>query len=403
MIDTSTIDIESFDAYADGPPHEVFAQLRREAPVFRHEGKNDGDVSWFWAITRHADVVAVSRQFQNYSAARSGVLMMAERPDMELGRMLIDTDPPEHTRLRTLVNRGFTPSAIKLMTEHYVDVTHQIVDEALATGDVEFVTAVAAELPLIAIAEMLGVPPADRHKVFDWSNRMIGSNDSDLSGGQEDAAAASTELYMYAQELAIARRANPKKDIISILVAAEDGDQLSDHEFNLFVLLLSVAGNETTRNAISHGMKAFCDNPEQWDILRADPSLVDTAVEEILRWASPVNMFRRTATCDIELHGTTIRENDAVVMFYPSANRDEAVFERPMEFDVTRSPNPHITFGGGGPHFCLGSNLARLEMRVLFTELVAKVARIEQIGEQTRMRGSFVNGIKSLPVRLVPA
>lgn len=403
MIDTSAIDIESFDAYTDGPPHELYALCRREAPVFRHEGRNEGEVPWFWAITRHADVVSVSRQFQNYSAARRGVLMMDERPDMEVARMLIDTDPPEHTRLRTLVNRGFTPSAIKLMTDHYIDVTHRIVDEALDEGSVEFVTKVAAELPLIAIAEMLGVPAEDRHKVFDWSNRMIGSNDSELSGGAADAEAASMELYMYAQELAVARRASPQKDIISILVAAEDGDQLSDHEFNLFVLLLSVAGNETTRNAISHGMKAFIDFPEQWDVLRANPDLVDTAVEEILRWAAPVNMFRRTATCDLELHGQAIRENDAVVMFYPSANRDEAVFDRPMEFDVTRSPNPHITFGGGGPHFCLGSNLARLEMRVLFAELVRKVARIEQMGEMTRMRGNFVNGIKQLPVRLVPA
>ncbi len=402
-IDTSAVDLHSFDAYENGPDHELFARLRDEAPVFRHEGKNPGEVPWFWAIMRHADIVSVSRQFQTYSAAKRGVLMNEDRPDMELARMLIDTDPPEHTRLRTLVNRGFTPSAIKLMSDHYVDVTRQIVAEALETPEVEFVSNVAAELPLIAIAEMLGVPVEDRRKVFDWSNQMVGANDPDYAAGPDGGQAAMTELYMYFNALGADRRANPRNDIVSILMAAEDGDQLTDHEFNLFTLLLSVAGSETTRNAISHGVQAFIDFPDQWQLLRSDPSLVDSAVEEILRWATPVNMFRRTATGPVELHGVTINEDEPVVMIYPSGNRDDRVFENPMTFDITRTPNPHITFGGGGPHFCLGSNLARLEMRALFAELADKVETIEPTQPMRRMRSSFLNAIKSLHVSLTPA
>ena len=402
-IDTSLVDIQSHGVYVDGPPHDTFAVLRREAPIFRHEGKNPGDTPWFWAITRHADIVAVSRQFQTYSAARKGVTMFEDRADMEVARMLIDTDPPEHTRLRGLVNRGFTPRAIKMLADHYVDVTKRLVDEAIEEGEVDFVTKVAAELPLIAIAEMMGLPMEDRHKVFDWSNRMIATSDSDYSSGMEDATAAAGERYMYAQELAADRRANPRDDIISILVGAEDGDQLSEHEFNLFVLLLSVAGSETTRNGISHGVLSLMEHPAEWARLRADPSLVDSAVEEILRWATPVNLFRRTATCDVELHGQHIAENESVVIFYASGNRDEDVFDRPDTFDITRSPNPHLTFGGGGPHFCLGSNLARLEMRAVFDELARRCDHIEQTGEVHRLRSSFINGIKTLPVRLVPA
>jgi cholest-4-en-3-one 26-monooxygenase len=304
--------------------------------------------------------------------------------------------------MRGLVNRGFTPRAIKLMSDNYIAVTEQLVAEAIEEGQVEFVTKVAAELPLIAIAQMMGIPVEDRSRVFDWSNRMIGQNDADYSGGLDDAAAAAIELYGYAQELADDRRAAPRDDIISILVAAEGNDALTEHEFNMFVLLLAVAGNETTRNAISHGVNALIEHPDQWELLRDNPSLVDSAVEEILRWSTPVNVFRRTATCDVELHGETIREGDSVAMFYASANRDERVFADPDRFDITRDPNPHVTFGGGGPHFCLGANLARLEMRTLFGELARRCERIEPTGEVTRLRSYFINGIKTLPVNLVP-
>jgi cholest-4-en-3-one 26-monooxygenase len=400
-MDIETIDIQSNDIYVDGPPFEKFAWLRDNAPALRHPGMNDLDVEWFWALTRHADVVEVSRQFQTYSSERNGVLLM-ERDNMEETRLLTDIDPPEHTRMRGLVNRGFTPRAIKLMSDNYIAVTEQLVAEAIEEGRVEFVTKVAAELPLIAIAQMMGIPVEDRSRVFDWSNRMIGQNDADYSGGLDDAAAAAIELYGYAQELADDRRAAPRDDIISILVAAEGNDALTEHEFNMFVLLLAVAGNETTRNAISHGVNALIEHPDQWELLRDNPSLVDSAVEEILRWSTPVNVFRRTATCDVELHGETIREGDSVAMFYASANRDERVFADPDRFDITRDPNPHVTFGGGGPHFCLGANLARLEMRTLFGELARRCERIEPTGEVTRLRSYFINGIKTLPVNLVP-
>ena len=398
------VDVQSNDVYLNGPPVEQFNFLRSEAPVFRHPGKNDNEIEWFWALTRHDDITLVSRQWQNFTATE-GVTMIGSRPDMELARMMLEMDPPDHTRVRGLVNRGFTPRAIKLLADHYIEVTKRLVAEAIEesqqNGHIDFVTKVAAELPLIAIAEMLGIPVDDRGKVFDWSNRMIGMTDPDYSGGPEDATEAAAEMYVFAQEIAADRRANPQEDIISILVSAEDGDALDEHEFNIFVLLLAVAGNETTRNAISHGVIALIEHPDEWDKLKADPTLVDSAVEEICRWATPVNAFRRVAQSDITLHGTEIKEGDDVVMYYVAANHDPEVFENPEVFDITRSPNPHLAFGGGGPHFCLGANLARLEMRALFAELVEKCDRIELAGEITRLRSSFINGVKTLPVRLV--
>ncbi len=401
-----TLDVISNDAYREGPPHDLLTLMRHDAPVIRHRGIEPGSPPWFWAITRHADVVEVSRQFQVYSSARKGALMNQERPDLELARMMIDQDPPEHTRLRNLVNRGFTPKAVRMLEDHFREVAERLVREALDAcaggGEIDFVDRVSAELPLIAIAELLGVPAEDRRKVFDWSNRMIGATDPDMSGGIDDATNASMELYLYANQLAAERRAEPRNDLISALVSAEGHDQLSEHEFDLFVLLLSVAGNETTRNGISHGVLALIDHPDAFDELRADPSLIPDAVEEMLRWATPVNHFVRTATCDVELHGVTIHEGDAVCMLYVSANRDEDVFDRPFTFDIHRHPNPHVTFGGGGPHFCLGFNLAKMEMRVLFEQLTSQVGRVELAGDVPRLRSSFVHGIKKLPVRLTP-
>ena len=264
-----TLDIASNDAYSGGPMHDVYTVMRREAPILKARGIEPGFPEWFWAISRHADVVTVSRQFQTYSSAKKGSLMYEDRPDLDIARLMIDQDPPEHTRLRTQVNRGFTPRAMRLMEDHYREVSQQIVADAVEQGDVEFVTKVSAELPLIAIAEMLGVPVEDRHKVFDWSNRMIGSQDPDYGGGPEDSATASAELYMYFNALAAEKRLTPRNDIITILLGLDpDGnelptDRISDHEFDLFMLLLTVAGNETTRNGISHGLLALIDHPER--------------------------------------------------------------------------------------------------------------------------------------------
>jgi cholest-4-en-3-one 26-monooxygenase len=261
---------------------------------------------------------------------------------------------------------------------------------------------VAAELPLEVIAELLGVPREDRHKLFDWSNRMVGSEDPEYQVSEEHVTQAQIEMFMYAQELATQRRAEPRDDIVSTLLAAEiDGDELTDMDFNLFFMLLSVAGNETTRNAIAHGMNAFLEHPDQWDLLVADPDArIAGAVEEILRWASPVLFFRRNATRDVVLGGETIRKGDKISLWYVSANRDEAIFDEPFRFDITRDPNPHIAFGGGGPHFCLGAQLARLEIRVLFEELARRTPKLEALGAPERLRSNFIGGIKHLPVRL---
>jgi cholest-4-en-3-one 26-monooxygenase len=276
-----------------------------------------------------------------------------------------------------------------------------LIDAVIEKGQCDFVVDVAAELPLQVIAELIGVPMEDRHKIFDWSNRMIGSEDPEYLVSADKVQEAQVEMFMYANQLAAERRKEPRDDIVTTLLNAEiDGDKLSEMDFNLFFLLLAVAGNETTRNAIAHGMHAFLQNPDQYELLVDDPSLVDSATEEILRWASPVMYFRRNVTADVELRGEQIKAGDKVAIYYISANRDEEIFDEPFTFDVRRDPNPHIAFGGGGPHFCLGANLARMEIRVLFEELVQRVPKVDALGDAERLRSNFIAGIKHLPVEL---
>jgi len=316
-------------------------------------------------------------------------------------------DPPGHTRYRKLVNRGFTPRMIAALEPHVRDLTVHIIEDVFAKdgGDCDFVVDVAAELPLEVIAELLGVPREDRFKLFDWSNRMVGSEDPEYQVSDDHVTEAQVEMFMYAQQLAEQRRAEPREDIVTTLLNAEvDGDTLTEMDFNLFFMLLSVAGNETTRNAIAHGMNAFLENPDQWDLLVSDPAAhIHGATEEILRWASPVLFFRRNARQDFEVRGQVIKAGEKISLWYISANRDEDVFTAPFTFDITRDPNPHIAFGGGGPHFCLGAQLARLEIRLLFEELAARVPRLEARGEPERLRSNFIGGIKHLPMRLRPA
>ena len=396
------------DRFREGIPHEWFTWLRHNAPVSHHpEPEGPG----FWAITKHADIVTCNRDAQTFSSDqdRGGVVMLEEREPSEMeqsgGKLMLMMDPPDHTRYRKLVNRGFTPRMIGLLEPHVRDLTRRIVDDALAKRDVDFVVDVAAELPLEIIAELIGVPQRDRHKIFEWSNRMVGSEDPEYSVSEEEVNDALVEMFLYAQKLADEHRDSPQDDIISRLLESDiDGDHLSDMDFNLFFLLLAVAGNETTRNAISHGLNAFLENPDQWDALVEDPEgRMDGAVEEVLRWASPVLFFRRNATRDFDLHGHEIREGDKIALWYISANRDEDVFDDPFRFDIERSPNPHIAFGGGGPHFCLGSQLARLEIRALFDELARRVPRLHQRAEPEFLRSNFIGGIKHLGVRLEEA
>jgi cholest-4-en-3-one 26-monooxygenase len=293
---------------------------------------------------------------------------------------------------------------VKQLDDAMRDRATRIVDAICEKGECDFVSDVAAELPLQVISDILGVPQEDRFRVFDWSNRMIGADDPEYAQSEDNPLEAAMELYAYAHNLAAERKQNAQDDIVSILLNAEvEGHTLTETEFDMFFLLLSVAGNETTRNALAHGMLALIEHPDQRQKLVDDLSLMPSAVEEILRWGTPVMCFRRTATQDTEVNGNHIKAGDKVVIWYISANRDETVFDDPYAFDITRSPNPHISFGGGGPHFCLGANLARMEMNVMFEELFRRLPDIELNGPVERLKSHFINGIKHLPVKFTPA
>jgi cholest-4-en-3-one 26-monooxygenase len=390
--------------FVPGVPHEMFEVLRREAPVWFHPGTDE--VEGFWCIVKYADLVELSRDPGHASSALGGITLHdASDEDLELQRqMMLMMDPPKHTKVRKLVNKGFTPRMIGQLEEHIRDVTKSIVDGVAKRGECDFVVDVAAELPLQVIVEMMGVPDEDRHKIFDWSNRLIGSEDPEYNVSRDEAIGAATEMFMYSTELAAAKRKTPGEDIISTLLQAEvEGNQLTDTEFNLFFQLLSVAGNETTRNLISNGMNFLFEHPDQREKLAADRSLLPSAIDEMLRYASPVMYMRRTAPEDFELRGQTIRAGDKLALWYISANRDEDVFDDPNRFEITRSPNDYVAFGGGGPHFCLGANLAKLEIRVMFDEILDRLPDIELAGDVQRLRSNFINGIKHMPVKFTPA
>jgi cholest-4-en-3-one 26-monooxygenase len=402
-VNLDDVDLVNPDNYVSGVPYEMFDLLRREAPVHWHtEPFGPG----FWAVTRYADVVKVNQDNLTFSSAR-GSALMTELPPEELAQqrlMMLNMDPPLHTRYRLLVNKGFTPRMVARLEERARVLTNRVLDTVVERGECDFVTEVAAELPLQIIAELMGVPSEDRHKVFDWSNRMIGQVDPEYHASPESAQMAALELYAYSHQLAEEKRADPHEDLMSVLTRVEvDGERLSELELDMFFLLLCVAGNETTRNLISHGQLALIERPAERARLLADPGLLPVAVEEMLRWGSPVMQFRRTATRPVEIGVQPVAEGDKVVIWYTSANRDDSVFDDPYRFDVARSPNPHVAFGGGGPHFCLGANLARMEIRVMFSELLRRMPDIELAGPVQRLRSNFINGIKHLPVRFTPS
>jgi cholest-4-en-3-one 26-monooxygenase len=375
--------------------------------VYWHE---EADGPGFWAVTRHEDCVTVNRDAQRFSSYRKGTFLW-ETPEDQLEQqrlMMVTMDPPLHTRYRRLVNKGFTPRMIGELQQSIHGVADEIIDGICESGSADFVIDVAAELPLVVLAELLGVPPEDRSKMFDWSNRMIGREDAEYQGAQavaeENAALAAAELFGYANELYEHKRADPGEDLMSVLTQVElDGERLSELELDLFFMLLAVAGNETTRNLMSGAMVAFSQFPDQWERLRADRTLLPSAVEEMLRFVTPVMNFRRQATEDVELGGEKIKEGDKVVFFHVSANRDETVFDDPDSFDVGRKPNPHMAFGGGGPHFCLGANLARMEIVVMFEHLLDRLPDIRVDGAVERLQSNFINGVKHLPVAFSPA
>ncbi|HEX3921861.1 MAG TPA: cytochrome P450 [Streptosporangiaceae bacterium] len=395
-------DLTDPDLYSRRVPMAEFAELRRTAPVWWHpqpRGTGGFDDEGYWAVTRHADVVAVSRDSDHYSSWENTAIIRhqdgATRDQIELQRfVLLNIDPPQHTQLRGIVSRGFTPRAINDLRSTLSERAGQIMRAALDSGSGDFVTDVAAELPLQAIAELIGIPQDDRRKVFDWSNDMVGYDDPEYTA---DPAAAAAELVGYAMAMAEDRRQSPRDDIVTKLVNAHvDGGQLSSDEFGFFVILLAVAGNETTRNAISHGMLAFLEHPDQWELFRAERP--ESAADEIVRWATPVTVFQRTALSDTTLGGQQVKAGQRVGLFYRSANFDEEVFDHPERFDIRRSPNPHLGFGGSGAHFCLGANLARLEIDLIFNAIADHMPDIRQAGEPERLRSGWLNGIKKLPV-----
>ena len=398
-MELSHIDLCDPDTFLAGVPHAEFAKMRRETPVFWHE---EAAGPGFWAVTRHRDLVAVNRDTHTYSSfLRTSLFQEFDEELLNQQRMmLVNMDPPLHTRYRRLVNKGFTPRMVAELEENVVTRTRAILDRALEMGSFDFVEEAASELPLQVIAELMGVPEEDRHLVFEWSNRMIGSVDPEYNSSPENATEASMELFAYADQLTAERKAEPHEDLLSILAHAEvDGDKLDQLEIDLFFLLLAVAGNETTRNLISHGTLLLIENPDERRRLAGHPELLDTAIEEMLRCASPVMHFRRTATKDTVLSGRDVSEGDKVVFWHISANRDEDVFDDPMRFDVGRTPNDHVAFGGGGAHFCLGANLARMEIKVMFTEMMRVMPELELTGPVSRLRSNFINGIKHLPVQ----
>ena len=391
------------DAYAQDIPHENFALLRRESPVYRH---SRADLPPFWAVTRYDDIVKVSREWATFSSERHGALLR-EPPEEALQTqrlMMLNMDPPRHAKLRGLINKGFTPRMVSRLTPPIRRICTEIVDAVCERGECDFVPDVASELPLQVIAELLGIPQQDRRQIFEWSNTMIASDDTEWQRSPEESMAAAMAMYGYANELAAERRDSPRDDLVSVLLRAEVyGERLTEMEFDVFFLLLAVAGNETTRNLISGGMLALIQHPDQRRRLLAEGSLMDTAVEEMLRWVTPVMQFQRSAQRDTEIGGQRIAEGDRVALYYVSANRDEAAFERPDQFDVGRSPNEHLTFGGGGPHHCLGASLARLEIKLMFEELLRRLPDMELNGSPRRLRSNFINGLKEMQVRFTPA
>jgi cytochrome P450 len=394
-------------------PYEWFALLRHQSPVhWQPEPRGRG----FWSLVRYDDVVAAHKDWETFSNELGGTSLEDLAPEhLEARKSMLDMDPPEHTKLRAILSKGFTPRVIAAYEERIRDLARRVIAEAFARESFDLVRDVAVEIPIRVFIDMLGAPVEDRLYLVELGNRMLGNTDPEFAGEEVADKAdlsryahlpfsspAAAEMFAYGHALAEARRREPREDITTTLVEAEvDGRRLTEREFDVFFLLLTIAGNETTRHAITSGALALLEHPDELARLAADPSLAATGADEVLRWSTPVYHFRRTATRDVELHGQTIRRGDKVVTWYISANFDEEQFPEAMRFDLSRAPNRHVSFGLGGPHFCLGAHLARLELRIVFEELAPLLPGIELAGLPERLRSNFFNGIKRMPVRRI--
>jgi cholest-4-en-3-one 26-monooxygenase len=387
------------DIYAHRVPAQEFAELRATAPIWWNEqpldqgGFGDGG---YWVVSKHRDIREVSLRSDVFSSAEKSIVPRY-REDLAQGQIeagrtsMIMMDDPEHSRLRKIVARAFTPRAVDRLRADLAERAQLIAAQAAAEGSGDFVRQVACELPLQAIARLLGVPHDDYDKLFDWSNNMIGSDDPEFA--DNDALMSAGELMWYAMQLAAHKREEPGDDIITTLIEADaEGQGLSEAEFGMFMVTLAVAGNETTRNSITQGMMAFTDNPDQWELFKAQRP--KTAADEIIRWATPITAFQRTALEDTELGGVQIKKGQRLVLFYRSANFDEEVFDDPNSFNVMRSPNPHVGFGGTGAHYCIGANLARMTIDLMFNAIADQAPDLSAAGDPERLRSAFINGVK---------
>ena len=413
----TAIDLTDMDLFAAREPYDLYDELRAHSPIWRHPETATHEEP-FWLVTSH-DLITkahrmgpvLSHQTGPGRNGTGGVTL----PDVEMGPgiMMIMTDPPDHTRYRKLVSKGFTPRMVRKLEEWLRSRSHLIIDSLDGRTEGDFVVDLASELPLMAIAEIVGVPQEDRYKLFEWTNSAIGRFDPEFQdytdphsplNGTMDAF----NMTIYAQQLVEEKRRCPGDDLMTELAHTEvtmaDGTvtELNDLEISLFFTLLVIAGNETTRNAINHALLAFQEFPDQWELLRRHPELMPSAADEILRYGSPVRYIRRTATEDVELGGAPIAAGEKVALWYTAGNRDPEVFADPHRFDITRTPNPHIAFGAGGAHYCLGAHLAKLELEVFFEVLITRLPEIEVIGPPERLRALLVHGIKHLPVRYGP-